>query len=145
MKKLLNDRGFSLVELVIVIAIMAILVALLAPQYIKFVEKSKLAADDDYIANIHNIIVLAVTDENIVQRPIDGISLCNIENMDPSNTYADFMNKIMTDMGTSDLSTAKDRLKSTIYKGQPIQVEIGADQQVTVTVVSHDGRNSLSR
>ena len=36
-----HNKGFSLVELIIVIAIMAILVAVLAPQYIKYVAKSR--------------------------------------------------------------------------------------------------------
>ncbi|MEA4966111.1 MAG: prepilin-type N-terminal cleavage/methylation domain-containing protein [Oscillospiraceae bacterium] len=41
MKLKKNNKGFSLVELIIVIAIMAALVAILAPQYIKYVEKSR--------------------------------------------------------------------------------------------------------
>lgn len=40
-----NNKGFTLVELVIAIAILAILVGLLAPQYTKYVEKSRKAAD----------------------------------------------------------------------------------------------------
>ncbi len=46
MKKM-NNKGFSLVELIIVIAIMAILIAVLAPQYLKYVEKSRESADLD--------------------------------------------------------------------------------------------------
>lgn len=46
MKKLAkNNKGFSLVELIVVIAIMAVLVGVLAPQLIKYVEKSRQATD----------------------------------------------------------------------------------------------------
>lgn len=44
MKKM-NNKGFSLVELIIVIAIMAILIVVLAPQYLKYVEKSRNSTD----------------------------------------------------------------------------------------------------
>ena len=43
MKK--NNKGFSLVELIIVIAIMAVLLGLLAPQFIKYVEQSRRSKD----------------------------------------------------------------------------------------------------
>lgn len=41
-KEKMNDKGFSLVELIIVIAIMAVLVVVLAPQYLKYVERSRI-------------------------------------------------------------------------------------------------------
>lgn len=44
-KEKMNDKGFSLVELIIVIAIMAVLVVVLAPQYLKYVEKSRNSTD----------------------------------------------------------------------------------------------------
>lgn len=40
-----SNKGFSLVELIIVIAIMAVLIGVLAPQFIKYVEKSKQSTD----------------------------------------------------------------------------------------------------
>lgn len=40
-----NNKGFSLVELIVVIAIMAVLVGVLAPQFIKYVEKSRISTD----------------------------------------------------------------------------------------------------
>ena len=40
-----NNKGFSIVELIIVIAIMGVLVAALAPAYLEYEEKSKKATD----------------------------------------------------------------------------------------------------
>ena len=48
-EKKLNNKGFSLVELIIVIAIMAVLIGVLAPQYLKYVERSRQSADLDTI------------------------------------------------------------------------------------------------
>lgn len=47
------NKGFSLVELIIVVAIMAVLIGVLAPQYLKYVERSRESADlDNYQAII---------------------------------------------------------------------------------------------
>lgn len=51
-----KNTGFSLVELIIVVAILAILVGLLAPQYVKYVEKSKKTADASNMQEILNAI-----------------------------------------------------------------------------------------
>ncbi len=40
-----NNKGFTLVELIIVIAIIAMLVAVLAPNYVKYVDRSRWSSD----------------------------------------------------------------------------------------------------
>lgn len=53
-----NNSGFSLVELIIVIAIMAVLIGVLAPQFIQYVAKSRVSTD---LQNIEEMIVAVDT------------------------------------------------------------------------------------
>lgn len=61
-KKKKDNKGFSLVELIIVVAIMAILVGLLAPQYIKYVEKSRKSADASNLSEMVNAVQIYAAD-----------------------------------------------------------------------------------
>lgn len=62
MKKEMNNKGFSLVELIIVIAIMAVLVGVLAPQYLKYVQRSKVSTDITNAEAIATAINTSVSD-----------------------------------------------------------------------------------
>lgn len=63
MKKEMNNKGFSLVELIIVIAIMAVLIGVLAPQYLKYVKSSKVSTDVTNAEQIATAINVAVADQ----------------------------------------------------------------------------------
>lgn len=64
-----NNKGFSLVELIIVIAIMAILVGVLAPQYLKYVEKSRKSADMDQLDSFYTACTTAAANPDLNNVP----------------------------------------------------------------------------
>ena len=70
-KKKNKNKGFSLVELIIVIAIMAILVAILAPQFLKYVERSRNTADIANAREISNAIIAYIADSEAENNTIE--------------------------------------------------------------------------
>ena len=69
MKKL-NNKGFSLVELIIVIAIMAVLAGALAPALITYIEKSRISTDKQTADTIRSAIQAALADDTIYDATI---------------------------------------------------------------------------
>ena len=59
-----GNKGFSLVELIIVIAIMAVLIAVLAPQFIKYVEQSKRSRDIQSADQIREAFLADIAEGN---------------------------------------------------------------------------------
>lgn len=66
MKK--TNKGFSLVELIIVIAIMAILAGALAPQLIKYINKSRLSSDVQTGSAIQSAVQAALANEDAYDK-----------------------------------------------------------------------------
>lgn len=72
-RKKLNNKGFSLVELIAVIAIMAVLVGIVSPQVIKYIERSRVAADESNIESLKSAAQMALTNEAAYQEVAEVI------------------------------------------------------------------------
>lgn len=64
-RKKKNNKGFSLVELIVVVAIMAVLLGLLAPQFIKYLENSKVSKDNTTVGEVENAINIVLSEEKV--------------------------------------------------------------------------------
>ena len=122
-EKKLNNKGFSLVELIIVIAIMAVLIGVLAPQYLRYVEKSRYQTDATMIDNVKNAIEIAISSsEDVYTTMVD--------------TTITFSNTALTTVGwteldaevqkTLDLSDTKLTSKTLTASGATAEIKITA-------------------
>ena len=138
LKYKLNNKGFSLIELVIVVAIMAVLIAVLAPQFIRYIEKSKMGKDTEVAGVVQRAINVAMADPSIDDRPV-SFGPAPLANIDTS-TMTDFAGAVKEYIGTNNLSAFNiDNIKSNTYGGQDIIVEINASTElVRVRVYSNN-------
>ena len=113
-----DNKGFSLVELIIVIAIMAVLVAVLTPQLLKYVERSRLAKDNTNLDEIERSITIALTDEAVHKAVSTGTKVTLTPGTTTATLAAD-VSELQTEIGTI-ISLTPANLTASQYKGKTI-------------------------
>lgn len=133
-----NNKGFTLVELVIVIAILAILVGLLAPQYTKYIEKSRKSADASNMDELVKAIQVYATDNAITLTGTETAKTITIKLTDTGvNCGDDTFAKAAFAEYVPNYENIK--RKSNQWKGDPtVEVKVAADGGVTVKVTDTD-------
>lgn len=132
-----NNKGFSLVELIVVVAIMAVLMGILVPTLVKNVEKSKKQKDRNAIEEIRNTMVTNLADP--LYSDLEATITYNGTNANSKEitiTAPDNAPAATTDLGKFLAAVSSDikdwTFTSKDYKAKPKVTFVIKDQQVTV-------------
>lgn len=100
MRGMKSNRGFSMVELIIVIAIMAILAGALAPTLIKYVNKSRITSDLTTASEIAKATQLALVDKEVANYVFSQTMpySVDVQNLNASDKFEAF---ILEKLGTT--------------------------------------------
>ena len=99
-----KNKGFSLVELIIVIAIMAILAAAIAPALIRYIDKSRKADDIAAAETINTAVQTSLSNEDAYDEIMDNMTgsilLATAQDTKfPDNGFPNFAAEVNSNLG----------------------------------------------
>lgn len=139
-KYLSGEReGFSLVELIIVIAIMAILIGIVALAVIPYLEKSRVGKDQQTIDTIYSAFKNEIASQQISENVNFTIGTSGATNAKEGNFDVDKLAEALDCTDHAGLSALEGKLASKDAKGQKITCKFVYDTKtITVSVGSGD-------
>lgn len=93
-----RNRGFSLIELLVVVAIIAILTGVLAPMLIRYVNRARLSSDIDTGKEIAKAILVAVSEDNIKDNAVEHSDPHPVADMDGGDFKKEVYNILSVDV-----------------------------------------------
>lgn len=131
MKKTKNNKGFSLVELIVVVAIMAVLMGILIPTLIKNVSKSKRGVDGNTAAEVvGGIKRVFASDPDLFDDYVGDVPDTYTMTWNSNSKKADFKDDpiayaVFDDFGKTPVSKFDKRLTwKLIYDGETGEIKI---------------------
>lgn len=135
-----KNKGFSMVELIIVIAIMAILAGALAPALIKYINKSRISTDIQTANTIATAVQTALANETGYDEAASVMGSGKWTPIATLYTTGSVFGQLVSDTvgGTAPSVKSKKCLAGTPYNGATFEVEIdGNNVSVRESVSQH--------
>lgn len=132
-----NNKGFSLVELIVVVAIMAVLLGVLVPTLVRHIESSRLSKDKKNLDELRVAMEVALSNEKFADIECSDVQIGTNASVDISDKTFDSTDK---DTNTAFINEVKANFsnKSTVTLTSKLKKGCG----VTVTIA--DGRVKIS-
>lgn len=140
-----KNKGFTLIELIIVMAIMAILVGALAPQVIKYVEKARESKDLQLTNVVFTAVQTVIASSEVEVGNITNLSLTDTDDTVSGTTttvvgyidsvYAEIEEALGADLDTD--AEVKAKCSSKVGKAGTLSINyVAATGKISVSIVS---------